>query len=516
MRWPSFRPLPEAARNRKRVDVMAVDNLPEHLVQTCAAYQRDIALIYLDTPSGDTREARLAEAMAHRGEAYTPATLEALQRCITEAPASHQETLTRLRAWALAMHVRSALLPMQREIHTRQRTTVCLVDDEPIPLRTSFAAMATETRRDRRAAIEAAVVLQLGALNELFEAQFKAVTTVAESLGYAAPEALWNAIMPVEPATYQDIATQILEQTRPVYVDLLAWAVRRQLRIPPGQLRRHDILALFTFPEYQAYYQPGTVVSGLRACLRDLGLDPYVDGRLTWRERPAPFGPPMALALHIPDEIVLSYAQVGGLKGAEAFASASGRALLWAYTSPDLPLSSRVLGDAALLESNAQLLAELVAEPRWLHHHFGVSVDQNYIAWRRLDRLYRLRRHLGRFLYTRHLYTTNSLAGAAEAYRDIMMDACHVDYPQEYYLLDWDWDYTTLTILRGWSLTFALQGVLGEQYAEDWFRNPDAGEQLRQYWQSALGERLEDLRDRLLGTAWDADLLATALVHQDG
>ena len=43
------------------------------------------------------------------------------------------------------MHVRSALLPMQREIQTRQRTTICLVDEEPIPLRASFAAMAAET-----------------------------------------------------------------------------------------------------------------------------------------------------------------------------------------------------------------------------------------------------------------------------------------------------------------------------------------------------------------------------------
>jgi hypothetical protein len=206
---------------------------------------------------------------------------------------------------------------------------------------------------------------------------------------------------------------------------------------------------------------------------------------------------------------------VSGLKGAEALASASGRALLWAYTSPDLPLSSRVLGDPALLESNAQLFAELITEPRWLHRYFGVSVDQNYTAWRRLDRLYRLRRHLGRFLYTRHLYTTNSLAGAAEAYRDIMMDACHVDYPQEYYLLDWDWEYTTLTILRGWSLAYALLGVLREQYAEDWFRNPEAGEQLRQYWHSALGERLEGLRDRFLGTAWDAEIFARALIRED-
>src|SRR5262245_33637618 len=495
---------------------MAVHNLPEHLVQTCAAYQRDIALICLDTPSGDRPDARLAEAMAHWGEAYTPATLEALQSHLTAAPASYQGTLTRLRAWALVMHVRSALLPMQREIQTRQRTTGCRVAEEPVPLRASFPARAVEPRRERRAAIDAAMVLQLGALNELFEAQFKALTAVGEPLGYATPEALWAAIMPAEPAAYHDIAVQILEQTQQVYAELLTWAVRRRLRLPPGQLRRHDILALFTFPEYQAYYQPGSVIPGLQACVHDLGLDPYVDGRLTWRERAIPFGPPAALALHIPDEIVLSYAQVGGLKGAEALASASGRALLWAYTAPELPLSSRVLGDPALLESNAQLLAELTADPKWLYHYFEVSVDQNYTAWRRLDRLYRLRRHLGRFLYTRYLYTANSLAGAAEAYRDIMMDACHVDYPQEYYLLDWDWDYTTLTILRGWSLTSALQRVLCEQYAEDWFRNPDAGEQLRQYWHSALGEDLENLRDHFLGTAWDAEIFAAALTSEDG
>ena len=78
--------------------------------------------------------------MAHGAAVCTSATLEALQRLRTDAPASHQESLQRLRAWALAMHVRSALLPLQREIQARQRTAVCLVDGEPIPLRASFAA----------------------------------------------------------------------------------------------------------------------------------------------------------------------------------------------------------------------------------------------------------------------------------------------------------------------------------------------------------------------------------------
>jgi len=495
---------------------MAVGNFLEYLLQVCVAYQHEVALIHLDVPPGDAREARLAEAMAHGAEACTPAVIERLQRQRTEAPAAQQESVQRLQGWTLRMHIQSALLPMQREIQTHQRTAICLVDEEPIPLRASFAAMAAETRRDRRAAIEAAVGLQLRDLNELFEAQFKALSTLAEHLEYASLEALWTDILQVEPATLQDVATQILASTQEVYRDLLTWAVRRRLRLPPGQLRRHDILALFTFSEYQTYYQPGTVVAGLQTCLREMGLALTVDGRLAWRERPAHFGPPAALALHVPDEIVLSYAQVQGLKDAEIFAGASGRALLWAYTSPALAPIHRVLGDPALLESNAQLFAELLADPQWLSQYFGVSVDQNYAAWRCLDRLYRLRRFLGRFLYTRHLYTANSLAGASEAYRDIMMDACHVDYPQEYYLLDWDWDYTSLTVLRGWSLTAALLGALHEQFAADWFRNPEAGEWLRQHWYSALGERLEDLRDRFLGTTWDAELFATALVRQDG
>jgi hypothetical protein len=495
---------------------MAGDNLLEHLLQVCVVYQREVALLHLDVPSGDAREARLAEAMAHGAEAYTPAAIEMLQRLRLEAPASQQEALQRLQGWALSMHVHSALLPMQREIQTRQRTAICLVDEEPIPLRASFAAMAAETRRDRRAAIEVAVGLQLQDLNGLFEAKFKALGALAEHLSYASLEALWTDVLRVEPAALQDVATQILASTQEVYRDLLGWAVRRRLRLPPGQLRRHDILALFTFPEYQAYYQPGTVVAGLQTCLREMGLSPTVDGRLAWRERSASFGPSEALALQVPDEIVLSYAQVQGLKGAETFAGASGRALLWAYTSPELSPIHRALGDPALLESNAQLFAELLADQRWLSQYWGVSVDQNYTAWRCLDRLYRLRRSLGRFLYTRYLYTTNSLAGASEAYRDIMMDACHVDYPQEYYLLDWDWDYTSLTALRGWSLTTALLGALHEQFAVDWFRSPEAGEWLRQYWSSALGERIEDLRDHFLGTAWDAELFATALVSQDG
>jgi hypothetical protein len=493
---------------------MAVDNAPEQWLEACTAYQRDVALAQIDLPPGEPREARLAAARERCAAVCSASALVGLRSQIAEAPAAWQETLQRLRAWGLTVYMQGALQPQQREIQARQRSAMCVVDEESIPLLASFAAMASETRRDRRAAIESAVGEQLGTLNELFEAQFETLRRVVTDLEYPSFEALWHDVTPVEAAAQEDLATRILETTQEVYTDLLHWAVRRRLGIPPGQLRRHDILALFTFAEYQHYYQPDAVVAALRTCLPAMGVDPRVDGRLVLRPRPAAFGPPAALPLHIPDEVVLSYGPVSGLQGAEAYASAYGRALLWAYTSEALPVVKRVLGEAAIATGNAQFLAEMVALPGWLRHYLRVSVDSNYASWRRLDRLYRLRRQLGRFLYTRHLYTTASLAGAPEAYREIMMNACQVDYPAAYYLTDWDWQYSSLAFLRGWALAYALLEIVQQRFAGDWFRNPDAGAWLCTYWHGALGERLEDLLQHLHGVAWDAALFAEVLINE--
>ncbi len=47
MNWPLFRPLLEDVRRPEVSGCMAIDNLAEHLLQTCIAYQRDVALIHL-------------------------------------------------------------------------------------------------------------------------------------------------------------------------------------------------------------------------------------------------------------------------------------------------------------------------------------------------------------------------------------------------------------------------------------------------------------------------------------
>ncbi len=493
---------------------MEADSQLQQWLEMYIAYHRHVALAGLDEPLGEGREERLVAAIEQCADLYSEPALTELQRLIDETPEAQRAPWQRLRHWGLMMSMRTAMLPHRRTLQAQQRSLICRVDDELISVASSFAHMASETRRDRRAAIETAATAQLATLDERFDTQVGAARDAASRLGYDSLDHLWGDILGVDLDALQEAATTLLEETEVAYADLLTWAAHRRLRLTPAELRRHDMLTLFTFPDYQRYYQLGFLEPALQACLQDMEIDPRADGRLQWRERDATFGPPEALAVAVPHEIVLSYCPSSGLQSAHATAGACGQALLWAYASEDLPHPMRLWGHSAISTGNAQLFTDLVAHPSWLRYHARLSVDTDYMSWQRLDRLYRFRRQLGRFLFTRHLNTSESLSDAPEAYRDIMMEACHIDYAPAYYLVDWDWQYTSLAFWQGWGIAYVLLDTLNEDFGQDWFRNPETGQWLCQYWSEALAHDVDTLLQGLLGTPWEADLLAAALCDE--
>ena len=493
---------------------MASSNTPIQLLDACKDYHRNIALAHLGTRPGAARDARLAEAIIQTQSACSLSALQETASLGARVAETQRPALQRLKAWGLGMHVQQRLRPAWHAAQSRLNGASCYLQEEAIPLRQGFGYMTVERRRDQRAAIESAVIAQLGTVNEAFEAYFEENRRAAADLDFDSADRLWGGVAGIDAAAQEDAATEVLEETREIYVDLLTWAVKQHLRLTVSQLKRHDVLAMFTFAEYQHYYQPDVLVPAMQACCRHMGIDPDADGRLTWRERPTYFGPPEALGLLVPDEVVLAYPPVAGVKGAELCAGALGRALLWVHADADLPLVYRLLPDPAIAGANAQLFADLVAQPDWLRHYLAVWTDDDYGLWRRLDRLYRLRRQMGRFLFTRRIYTADSLAGAAETYRDVMMEACCVDYAPEYYLLDADWHYESVAALWSQSLAFVLQENLSRQFSADWFRNPESGDWLRQYWSSALGEPVKDLLQRHVNASeWTTALLAEMLAE---
>ena len=102
--------------------------------------------------------------------------------------------MRRLNAWGIGMHVQQLLRPAWHAAQSRLHGATCYVDEEAIPLRHAFAQMAAERRRDQRAAIESAVVAQLGTVNEPFEAYYEAHRRTAADLGFESPDALWRRV----------------------------------------------------------------------------------------------------------------------------------------------------------------------------------------------------------------------------------------------------------------------------------------------------------------------------------
>lgn len=493
---------------------MAVDIRFEQWLGRCEVYLREIALAALDIPLSEAREARLNEVLERVSSECSVLALADLQELIDTVPSDQQTAMRRLRAWGVTLHVQRAILPHRRALQVRQRNLTFRVDDELISVNNSFGVMAAESRRDRRSAIERASAAQLSTLDEYFEAQIEAARNAAIGLGYQSLDHLWSDSTGVDYEAQQEMVTELLAETQVTYVELLDWAVKRCLNVPLAQVRRHDVLTLFNLPDYQKYYQPGFLVPSLQAGLQDMGIDPRADGRLQWRLREPVFGPAEAIALQIPQETVLSYSAVSGLQSSQLLAYAAGQALLVAYTSEALSLPSRLLPDAAISVGNGQLFADMVSDPFWLRYYARLNVDVDYVKWMQLDRLYRFRRQLGRFLFARHIGTSESISDVSEVYRDIMMEACQIDYAPAYYLMDWDWQYTSLTVCRGWALAYVLLDRLRDQFAYDWFRNPDSGEWLLQYWSEAFAHRFDDVLTGLHGGEWEVSVLAEALCQE--
>ncbi len=77
--------------------------------------------------------------------------------------------------------------------------------------------------------------------------------------------------------------------------------------------------------------------------------------------------------------------------------------------------------------------------------------------------------------------------------------------------MDWDWSLASFAMLRGWSLSYLMLDAIHLQLGDDWFRNPDSGEWLRDYWSTAMGTSVEDLHQRFAYVDWAPELFADAL-----
>jgi hypothetical protein len=404
---------------------------------------------------------------------------------------------------------------LRDDLRTRQQQAVIDIPamEETLPLWQVSMLIAAERKRVKRELIETASTAVIDDLNRYYRALWSHLFSLIESLGYTSPMALWEELSGLALDEYLKPLEAILRDTEDTYRDQMQWHLKRAFDIRLETARRHDILALFGLEETAAWCPGSDLIPCLERWLGDWGWPVADMANLRLEHHQAVADGAFCAAFHIPGDIRLALAPIGGLRGFAQALQETGKALLLASFPAEAPIAWRCFPDPALLEGQAELCAGLVRTPQWLTIYRHMRPPEELLRLIHLERLFIVRRYIGKCLYERTLYEDFAIDGKEAAYRDAMRKACGFSYPEAYALYDLEPGFTSFWTVRGWLLGAHLRQRSRRQYADEWFREPDALAALRACWASSPSHTVEALVEQLGGSMMDvtpvvADLLS--------
>lgn len=253
-----------------------------------------------------------------------------------------------------------------------------------------------------------------------------------------------------------------LAATDDAWRDVLAWSARRALGVAPrpdGDLRRADLLHLFSLHRWDGLFRPGMLAVALKLAADALGLE-LGRIRVDDADRPAQWPGAHAVGARV------SLRRRGGATDWQDLFRAAGSALAAAHQPPRLRDPAFAAGVGALLEG-------LLLDPRFLATRADVDKRDaaDLVRDLSLRTLFRLRAHAAALRVATEV--ERGLSGAAwrEAYRDALGDATACEWDGVRAARDGD-ARVHGAALEGAALAARWRVDLRERFDEDWWRNP--------------------------------------------
>jgi hypothetical protein len=231
----------------------------------------------------------------------------------------------------------------------------------------------------------------------------------------------------------------------------------------------------------------------------DLNAQPNI--KLDLDDRPQKSPRACVIASDPPKIVHLITRAQGGLHDYQAFLHEAGHALHYAGCDPNLPyIFRRIARDHALTEIYSYIVEAISREPEWHEQHFGLSPEQARVNAESTTFLEALlfRRYEAKLRFELDFWTRfNGDGGDADVYEQYLTDATSVRYRKEGYLSDMDAGFYSADYLRAWIRSAQLRHHLVAEIGDDWWRNPQTGELLRDLFREGTKPTSEEIAGRL-------------------
>ena len=416
-----------------------------------------------------------------------------------------------LARFAAEGHIGRATRAEAAEIALLEATLTVETGDERLPYRRAAIEQANEPDPERRAALdEARTAVIEERLNPLHVEAHERAAALAREFGFASTLAMCEERSGLDLRGLGRQCQAFLDATDGWYGAVLDPELRRELGFGLDRMRRSDIAAFTRSRGLDAAFPADRLVEAYEVTLAGLGLDGG-GVRLDLEERPNKTPRAFCAPVHVPDEVHLVMARIGGLEDYEVLLHETGHAQHYSRVAAELPAEARYLGDNSITEAFAFLFQHLVATPEWLRATLGVGDPSPVVRAMRAVRLLFLRRYCGKLLYELELHGGELDGRAPERYASLLSRAVGVDWPAATWLVDVDPFFYAARYLRAWALETHLRRLMHERFGERWFASPEAGDLLRSLWRQGQAQDADELLGELTGERLDLAAVASDL-----
>ncbi len=387
------------------------------------------------------------------------------------------------------------------EIAALEASLQATVDGDTVGFRMLRPAIANEPERARRQALEEArCALVEEHLVPLYEEALRLTLAAVRDLGAEDMVDLYRRFgFRLDELAEQ--ARAVLADTEDLFHRELDRLFRRRLGISLAEAKRWDVPRLFRAPEWDERFPADGMLPALRATLADLGIEleaqRNVELDVERRETKSPRA--FCAPIEVPQRVVLVVQPIGGVDDWRALFHEAGHAEHFAFTSPELSVEERRLGDNAVTEGWAALFEHLTDEARWLARRLDFPRPDELERESGALLLWYLRRYCAKLLYELELYRAHDVRAMRSRYVEILGGALSVEPSESDWLADVDPGFYVSEYLRSWAFEAQVREALRERYGHDWFARPQAGSLLRELWAMGQGPTADELLADLTG-----------------
>jgi hypothetical protein len=308
-----------------------------------------------------------------------------------------------------------------------------------------------------------------------------------------------------------------LDSTERLYEESMDRALREHVGIGLAEAERYDVRRFFRGSSWDHAFPADRMLPALRGTLSDLGidLDAQANVHLDVEARPTKSPRAFCAPIEVPGKVMLVIQPMGGPDDWRALFHEAGHTEHFAYTSPDLKMEEKRLGDNAVTEGWAQLLEQLTHDRGWLTRMLSFPKPHEFAEEGAVNLLFYVRRYCAKLLYEIEFHAAADVTTMRPRYVELLGDALKVEPSPTDYLADIDAGYYVTSYLRSWAFEAQLAGFLREEFGSDWFARREAGSLLKELWelgqQPTADELLKDVTGAPIELEAVADKIRSAL-----